>query len=450
MRVAVKAVFKGSSDGDNAAMKATRKSLRLLALAGAFGLLAVLALAPVAVQAQGNQTNSYTLSQQTYNEITRVQKLLSDGKYTRARSMARDLLPRAKNESKYALAVVNQLIANSYMLQKNYDAAVPYLQKIVDLDVLQPQSELSVIENLATIYLTENKYDDSIRLYKEAIAQQESRKQTPDPTLYYHMGLAYSMKNDYKKAYAIIGEAIQKSKVKHQDWYQNWFIAAYKLNDYQKANDIAKQLILNWPKNKDYWTYLANTYLLMHKDTEAAAVYGLMHSQGLFKSKDEYFQLASLYLQQNAPYKAGEMIEEGMSKGFIPKTARNYDTLSGAWIQARAWGKALDALGKEAQLAPTGSVYLRQAAIYRERENYAKAKEAAQNAVNKGGLKKPGQAFMLLGEISFALKDWNGALDAFHKAENYKDQARAAQSWVQYVLHTRKDAQAAAISGGGR
>lgn len=428
--------------------------LRSRLLVGAF-LVGVALAVPLAALAQqgesggGNQTNAYTLSQDTYNVVTRVQKLMGDGHYGKARSLAESLIPRVRREGQYPLALVDQLIAQTYLLQKNYDAAEPYLEDIVRLDALQPQSQLSVISELATIYLTQNKFDNSIRLYKEVIAQERQKKQTPDPSLYYHLGLAYSLKGDYQHAYDYIGQAIGMSKEKHQNWYENWFITAYKLNNLRKANQIAKQLVLNWPKNKDYWTYLSNTYLLMHEDNEATAVYGLMYHQGLLRKKDEYLQLASLYLESRAPYKAAAVLQDGLDKGVIPKTADNYDTLAGALIQARSWKKALDALGEEAKLSPNGDVYLRQAEIYLNQQDWADAQQAARNAISKGGLKDPGHAWMLAGEAAFGRKDWNAALDAFHQAENYKNQAKAARSWVQYVNVSRSAGGAGQAQGSG-
>lgn len=393
----------------------------------------------------GGNSNQYTLSQQTYDRVNRVQKLLGDNKYDKARTLAKDVLPAAKKESKFAQALVDQLIAQTYLLQKNFDAAEPYLEEVVKLDALQPQSQQSVIEELATIYLSQEKYDDSIRLYKEVIADKEAKakklgkKASINPELYYRLGLAYSFKSDFPEAMTNIEKAIHMASKPHKDWYQNWFIVAYKMKNYDKANSIAKQLVVNWPDDKDFWTYYANTALLLHNDEQATAVYQLMYKRGMVKSRDEYLQLVNLLLEQNAPYKAGKLLQEGLDKGIVPKTADNYDALATAWMQARDWNNALDALGKEAQLATTGAVYLHQASIYLNQQDYAKAQAAAQNAINKGGLDHPGRAWMVLGQSAFEQKDWSTALNAFHKAENYHEQAKNAKSWIQYVMNSRKN-----------
>lgn len=414
--------------------------------AWALALLAVAITMPVVAHAQagGGTTNQYTLSQATYTQVKRIQKLMGASKYGKALTMAKHLLPDAKDESPYAEALVNQLIAQTYLLQKELDKAAPYLERIVQLDALQPQEQQSSVEELAAIYLMEKKYPSAIHLYKQVISEKEAKAKRlgkkPDISAqtYYRLGLAYSFNKQFPEAMSNIERAIGMAKQPHKSWYENWFIVAYKMQNFSKANDIASKLVADWPNDKDFWTYYANTALLLHKDRQATAIYGLMYKRGMLKDKDSYLQLANLLLESKAPYKAGEIMTEGLEKGIIPKTPDNYDALAGAWMQARDWHKALAALGKEAALSPTGAVYLRQAAIYLNQQDYGQAMRAARNAIKKGGLKSPGRAWMILGQGAFAQKNWQAATNAFHQAENYKEQRKDAQSWIQYVENARK------------
>lgn len=421
-----------------------------------------LAIAPSAAWAQGNNsnnnTNQYTLDPGTYKQVQRIQKLLGASKYDKAASLGKSMLPRVKKESPYAEALVNELIADSYLAQSKLNEAEPYLKTLVQLDALQPDSQRSVIQELAAVYLSNKNYNGAIRLYKQVLAQDAKNKEQPGPNLYYRLGLAYSYrgdadnsnKSDYSTALDYVKKAIKMKEQLHardpkkndapsKDWYQSWFVMAYKLQNFNKARDIAQLLVTKWPNDKDFWNYYANTALLLHDDQQATAIYGIMYKRGMLKSKDDYMQLASLLLEQKAPYKAAKIISDGMQKGIIPKTKDNYDTLAGAWTSARSWNKALNALGEEAKLSSDGKVYLRQAQIYLNRRNYTKAREAARNALNKGGLKKDtGNAWMALGEASFELKDYASAVKAFRQAEKYRDQAQDARSWLKYVASERQ------------
>jgi tetratricopeptide (TPR) repeat protein len=248
--------------------------------------------------------------------------------------------------------------------------------------------------------------------------------------------------NDVKKAINIAEELHRKDPKKHdpvsKDWYQSWFVISYKMKDYQQAFDVTKLLVAKWPTDKDFWSYYGNVALLLHKDQTATAVYGLMYKKGLLKSKDDYLQLASLLLEQGAPYKAAEVLTDGMNKGYIPKTKDSYDQISSAWTAARDWDKALATLGEEAKVSSNGKVYLRQAEIYLERRDYNKARQAVQSALNKGSLgDEAGRALMVLGQSEYELKNYENAVNAFKRAEKYKQQEQNARQWLKYVAQAR-------------
>ncbi len=413
-------------------------------------IAAMLAFSPPAAQAADSDSSHYVLSQATYKQVQQVQKLLGHKKYAQAIARAKALMPRAKNESKYAEALTNQLIAQGYLLQNDLNAAEPYLQRIVALDALQSRAQRSAIQQLATVYLSQKQYGKAISLYKQILAQAEANKETPSPVFYYHIGLAYSMEKQYRQAAQYLEEAIQKRrsaptekggkrKPVPRDWYGNYFIVVYKLENYRKANAIAKMLVARWPDDKTFWNYYANTFLMLHDDRSATAVYALMNKRGMLEGKGDYMQLISLYIEQKAPYKAGTLLAEVMDKGIVPKTQKNYGLLASTWMRAKAWDKALDALGKEAALSPSGEIYLQQASIYMSKLNYGKAAEAARNALRKGGLEHPGRAWMLLGQAAFRSHDTRTALDAFHRAANYGSERQDALGWIKYVKASGKN-----------
>lgn len=422
---------------------------------GALFVFAAQLLVPATAMAQSNN-NQYTLNPATYKQVQRIQKLMGNNKYQKAISLGKSMLPGLKKGNPYAEALVSQLIANAYLAGQHFDQAEPYLKRIIQLDALQPQNQMSVVQELATIYLVKKNYNGSIRLYQQVFKQEKKNKVQPTPILYYRYGLAYSYradatknKSDYEKALDNVKKAINMREELHRkkpkkydpvskDWYQSWFVISYKMHDYHQAFDVAKLLVAKWPDDKDFWSYYANVALLQHDDSTATAVYGLMYKKGFFKSKDDYLQLASLLLEEGSPYKAAEVMADGMKKGYIPKTKDSYEQLAGAWTSARAWDKALATLSKEAQVSQNGKVYLRQATIYLSRRDYGKASQAAQNALNKGGLgSDAGRALMVLGQSEYELKNYGNAVSAFKRAEKYKKHESDAKNWLKYVAQAR-------------
>lgn len=415
-------------------------------------LTALLMSSVPAASAQGS--SDYVLDKSTYQAVQKIQKLMGNEKYSAAISRAKDLLPNVKDESDYAYALTNQLIGNAYLIQGNYNAAQGYLETARKLNALQPRSQRSIVVQLATIYLSQKQYQKSIELYKDVIAQAKKKnkggkKQAVKPELYYHLGLAYSFADEYGQAYSYIHKAIVKrqnmpartnekgEKVEPEpvpkDWYQNLFIVVYKQHKYDKANGIAKSLVAKWPGDKTFWLYYANTYLLLKEDEKALNVYALMYKKGMLSSKEEQMQLVSLLVEASAPYKAATRLQKFMNEGAIPKDKDNYSLLSSLWMQAKEWDDALNALGEQAKLESSGDIYLRQAAIYMSKLQYRNAMHAARQAISKGGLDEPGQAWMILGQAAYRANETHTALEAFHRAADYSGHRKDAQGWIKFV-----------------
>lgn len=387
---------------------------------------------PRSNQGNNGKTNQYVLTPDVYRVVQRAQKLMSKNHYEKALSSLHNLLPKVKHND-YEHALTLQLIAQVYLLQKHYDKAAPYLAKVVDLNALPPSNENSVVYELATIYISEKKYDNAINLYKKLLSQEKH----PKPQVYYLIGMGYYYKNDLHNALHYIQLAIGKVKKAHESWYRSYFVIEYRLKNFKQANTIAKFLVAEWPSEKQYWDYLSNTYLQMKEDHEALAVMALQYKQGQLKTSDDLNTLANLYLESRAPYKAGEILEKGIKDGVIKKTKQNYDNLASAWEQAREWPKAIAALSKEAQVAKDGNVYMRIAAIYLNQQDYSHANKVAKEAIATGGLKHPGQAWMIVGQSAFETKQYDDALKAFHHAEKYKRSRAQAANWIKYVENNR-------------
>ena len=89
------------------------------------------------------------------------------------------------------------------------------------------------------------------------------------------------------------------------------------------------------------------------------------------------------------------------------------------------------------RLAPMkqdGELYLQKAQLLAEKSDWSGAVEAARQAIEKGGLKKPGGAYLLIGIASNELRDWQQAMDALKEARQYdQNTRRQATDWMKFV-----------------
>ena len=63
-------------------------------------------------------------------------------------------------------------------------------------------------------------------------------------------------------------------------------------------------------------------------------------------------------------------------------------------------------------------------------DQYRNGRAALQQALAKGGLDKPGVAWILIGNADLKLKDKAGALAAYRKAAQFPETRPAAEKWL--------------------
>ena len=159
----------------------------------------------------------------------------------------------------------------------------------------------------------------------------------------------------------------------------------------------------------------------------------VVYLAGALKKERELVSLAYLYLGANTPYRAAVTLETAMNNKQVKATARHLELLGQAWQRAGEGNKARPVLEKAAALSGEGKIYAQLAGVYLDIGDNAKAITAAQNALQKGQLKRPGAVHLVLGNAQLNLHCYDKAADAFKQAGKYKAVAVNAQQWLGYA-----------------
>jgi tetratricopeptide (TPR) repeat protein len=134
------------------------------------------------------------------------------------------------------------------------------------------------------------------------------------------------------------------------------------------------------------------------------------------------------------PFVAGQMLETEMSKGNLPANEKNLTLLLSAWTQAREFDRAIATIDRLAPLKNDGELYLQKAQLLAEKSDWNGTITAARQALEKGNLKKPGGAYLLIGIAANEIRDFQQALDALNEARKYDDSTRRqATDWIKFV-----------------
>jgi len=172
----------------------------------------------------------------------------------------------------------------------------------------------------------------------------------------------------------------------------------FETNQPTEAARVADELIARNPNDKGLQMNLASVYVGAGQSDKAAAILDKLRAAGQLTDEKDYRNLYSLYF--NLPGKGKEaigVINEGLHKGVLKPDYPTYSALAQGYYSTDQTALALDAFKKAAPLAPDGEAYLNLAKLLFNEGHKAEAKQAAQQALDKG-VKDPAQARKLAGQ----------------------------------------------------
>jgi tetratricopeptide (TPR) repeat protein len=376
----------------------------------------------------GGQVFAATLSERTYKRLTTIQELMGENKYKEALKRLDALLPRVRKNG-YEYATVMQTYGFAYAAQEQYKKAIKAFNEALGTEALPDQVQQSMRYNLAQLYAAANDWKSSARAYETWLASAEK----PSADSYAFGATIYAQLKEYKKAIPKIRKAISLASKPRENWYQLLLSMLYQEKHYSEAAKVLETMVAYWPDKKQYWNQLSGVYFTLKKNRRALAVLELAHKQGFLQKERELMNLVNMYLLQGIPYKAAKILDAEMKAGRIPRTGKNLQKLGEAWMRAKETDEALRKLQAAADAQEKGILYLRLAQLYTDKENWKKVIDLSNKALAAGGLKNPGDAYMLKGMAQYESGKKQGALASFSKALKYKKSKHQAGQWITHI-----------------
>ena len=376
------------------------------------------------------QERKAAVSSQLYKKLQKTDQLIADKAYGKAERQLQVILDTLKSNT-FEKAAVLRSLSSVYALKEQYARAAEYLSKALALKVLPEKQEQQALLNLGQLYLAAGQYAKTIQTLKPWLAQNPS----PDAEIHVMMANSYTQLKQYRNALPYINKAIRTSKKPVESWYQLQLALYYELNEYRSATQTLKKLIRFYPDKKQYWVQLASLYQHTNEYKQAAATKHLAYSKGLLTSKKDIMELINLYLYIGAPYKAASLLKKEMDSNRINADSKHWELLANAWIQAREFDNAIEALKAALTLNDKGNLAMQLGQIYFEQEKWSLAIAALKKALTKGGLKDPGNVYLMLGMSYQESGDESKARLAFIEAEKYSKHRKAAAQWLKHITH---------------
>jgi hypothetical protein len=196
-----------------------------------------------------------------------------------------------------------------------------------------------------------------------------------------------------------------------------------------------ERLVVSYPKPQ-YWTDLLSRVQKkpgFAADRLGVHVYRLRMATGNLAKTEDYMEMAQLALQAGVPSEAKEILDKGYEArvlGTGPEAARQQRLrdLIAKDLAERQKTRAKDEA--EAQASRDGNDLVRIGMNYVYEGNAAKGIPLVEQGIKKGGLKRPDDAKLLLGEAELRAGQKQRAVQTFREVKGTDGTADIARLWV--------------------
>jgi tetratricopeptide (TPR) repeat protein len=379
------------------------------------------------------------LSNAVYEKLSAAQQASEAGNLQEAIAILDDLKNQTgkKELNSYEKANLWNFYAFIYYSKEMLPEAIKAYEMVLKQPDIPEAMEISTMYSLSQLYFVIEDYPKAIKSLTDWFKVAEN----PAPDAYIFLGQAYFQIKDYDNALKQIEKGMQIAKAKGKELKENWFLLLRFLynekNNTKKQLEVLQYLVKTWPK-KDYWVGLSGIYGELNQENNQLHALEAAYVQGLLDRDSELVSLAQLFAANGMPYKAAKVMEKGLNEKKVKNTPKNIERLGEYWRRAQETEKALPYLETAARDSEDGEPYIRLAYLYFSLDKYQEAAKAAAGGLKKGGLKRPMEAQMLLGQSLFYVDKYDEARSAFQKilADTDKKNARnrqTAKQWMQYM-----------------
>jgi tetratricopeptide (TPR) repeat protein len=326
---------------------------------------------------------------------------------------------------------IHEFRGRAYLSQEKYEEAGKELEAGLSSPCLDPKDKPSRLRMLLQIAYRLKQYPKVIELGNKYL------ESNPDPEIASYVGNAYYAIDDFPNTRRVMADVVAKqeagSKPPEELTYRILQGACIKLKDNACVTDLLEKLVIHYPKPQ-YWQDLMSLLMAQTKNNnQLLNMWRLADGADVLQDPAEYLEMAQLAVGQGLPGESQAVLEKGFQKGVF-KTARQKEQANQLLTetkQAVALDKStLDKQDAAARAKPTGDNDVKLGAAYLSYGDTAKAIEALQRGITKGGVKNPDDAALLLGIAQLRAGNKPEAAKAFGTVNKDATMTRIAKLWL--------------------
>ncbi|PHR55296.1 MAG: hypothetical protein COA47_14230 [Robiginitomaculum sp.] len=244
---------------------------------------------------------------------------------------------------------------------------------------------------------------------------------------------AWSQADQYRKALPHGEAAFRMASPKKKKHFDLLNFLYNSLNMYGKQATLLEQQVSIWPDDKKIWRSIASLKAQANKSRDAFEINKMMYLNGMLTTESELLALTQYYSYYEVPYRGARILEREMNAGRVSKNPKNLKLLSDMWRQSREYEKAIPVLTQAARSATNGLLFEQLGEAYFAETRYEEAEKAFRQALSKGGLKKPGNVYVLIANSLYERDRPRDAMAEFKKGLNYSHSRKTADGWIKFI-----------------
>ena len=282
------------------------------------------------------------LRNKVYERLAEAQTLAEAKDYAGAAAILNDMISedgkRALNS--YELANVYNLHAFLSYAKEDYPQSLRYYEQVIAQPDIPLAMEINTRFTIAQLYFVQEKWQQGI----DALLMWFEMNEKPNAGAYVLLAQGYYQVKRYDLALDNVETAIAmhegEGKLPKEQWYNLARFLYFDKEDFDSALDVLNTLIIYYPK-KQYWVQASHLYGEKKDEPRQLALMEAAYEQGFLDRSSELVTMAYLYLNAEAPYYAGAVIEKGLSDELVDDKSKNYELAGSAWAQAREVAKSI-------------------------------------------------------------------------------------------------------------
>jgi len=334
------------------------------------------------------------------------------------------------NRTPYENLLINEMKGSAATLAGDHDTAIRSFDAVLGSGRVSGAEATRMVQAIAVAYYQKKDYANAAKWTQRYFKEGGNDGQMRTVLLQ-----SYYLGNDCASVSRMLsGSEDRRPSEEELQILANCYLREKDTGGYVGA---IEKLVLYYPKQQ-YWTDLLSRVQKKpgFSDRLGVHVYRLRLATGNLKDANDYMEMAQLALQQGVPAEAKSVLDKGYAAGVLGKGAeaerqqRLRDLVQRSLDEAK---KNRDKDEREALAAKDGNDLVKVGLNYVYEGNASKGLPLIQQGIKKGGLKRPEDAKLRLGEAQLQAGQKQQGVATLRSVQGNDGTADIARLWVLYA-----------------